>query len=188
MNANSGPAIDPVCGMTVDKAKAEMSGRTVLSTTAGPIYFCMTECRNNFIQNPEKYAQINQLSEKHSHHPKDHVARVAKKQSWLEMLESFSALEGPSATTAYSGMDQEEAAINLGEPGIIDWSGVDKDGKKIPPREWRKGWGTFPGSKYLGQKHNRERVTDQLRRRGSRRTGESNPCPMTLHDATDDIR
>jgi Cu(I)/Ag(I) efflux system membrane fusion protein len=158
---NMRPAIDPVCGMLVDKAEAEKSGRTAVHEGHN-VYFCMTQCRDSFLEEPEKYAQKIQLSEQHNNHQKEVAAVANKDKSWLEMLDQFSKSEEPVYTTAYPGKDQKDDAINLGEPGVIDWSGVDKDGKKIPPREWRKGWGTFPGSKYLGQKHKNDRVPDQI--------------------------
>jgi YHS domain-containing protein len=46
-------AIDPVCGMSVDKnnapAKAHYEGNTY--------YFCSTDCKTKFQQNPEEYAK-----------------------------------------------------------------------------------------------------------------------------------
>ncbi len=186
LTGNIGPAIDPVCGMSIDKATAEKSGR-IVDHDGQNFYFCTTQCKDKFEKNPEKYTNTSQLSEKHTHHQKDHVALAGKNKTWVEMLDPFSKSEEPGDTTAYPGKDQNDAAINLGEPGVIDWSGVDKDGKKIPPREWRKGWGTFPGSKYLGQKHNKDRKPDQIEEVEEEESEEMEGQSMSgpVHDATD---
>ena len=46
-------AIDPVCGMSVDKnnaaANAQYQGNTY--------YFCSTDCKTKFQQNPEQYVK-----------------------------------------------------------------------------------------------------------------------------------
>ncbi|HEX6261997.1 MAG TPA: YHS domain-containing protein [Actinomycetota bacterium] len=46
-------AIDPVCGMTVEESEAaatfEHEGRTY--------YFCSVDCREEFEENPEDYAE-----------------------------------------------------------------------------------------------------------------------------------
>jgi Cu+-exporting ATPase len=43
---------DPVCGMKVDEKTAPAS-----TTYAGKtVYFCSTQCKDKFIQNPEEYA------------------------------------------------------------------------------------------------------------------------------------
>lgn len=49
------PDRDPVCGMTVDSAKAKTAGRT--STYEGKtFYFCNDECKKHFDAAPAKYA------------------------------------------------------------------------------------------------------------------------------------
>lgn len=49
-------AIDPVCGMSVDEntapAKANYQGQTY--------YFCSTECKTKFEQEPQKYSREQQ--------------------------------------------------------------------------------------------------------------------------------
>ncbi len=51
MSHQDTPAIDPVCGMTVDKAfaafTADFQGKTV--------YFCCESCKNSFVSGPQKY-------------------------------------------------------------------------------------------------------------------------------------
>ena len=49
------PALDPICGMEVDEARARAEGKT--ATYQGKTYhFCSDSCRAQFTQSPEKYA------------------------------------------------------------------------------------------------------------------------------------
>ena len=43
---------DPVCGMKVDEKTAAASTKYAGKT----IYFCSTQCKDQFLQNPEVYA------------------------------------------------------------------------------------------------------------------------------------
>jgi YHS domain-containing protein len=52
----SDTAVDPVCGMTVAKAKAAAS----FDYKGTTYYFCSTGCRDTFAKDPEKYAQAAQ--------------------------------------------------------------------------------------------------------------------------------
>ena len=55
MTTRPSTVIDPVCGMTVDVATAEASGRTV--EHRGRTYaFCRAGCRRAFLEEPETYA------------------------------------------------------------------------------------------------------------------------------------
>lgn len=60
-------AIDPVCGMEVDPAKApaktEYQGKTY--------YFCAPACRSAFEENPEKYIG-KEHEHGHGHHGEHH--------------------------------------------------------------------------------------------------------------------
>ena len=49
-----GPAIDPVCGMEVDRAKAKAAGRTSQYREA-TYYFCSDHCKKQFDKEPAKY-------------------------------------------------------------------------------------------------------------------------------------
>ncbi len=44
-------AVDPVCGMKIKKADAKATYEYKDKT----YYFCMTECKDKFVKNPEKY-------------------------------------------------------------------------------------------------------------------------------------
>jgi P-type Cu+ transporter len=46
-------AIDPVCGMSVDKNNA--AGQAAYKGTT--YYFCSTECKTKFQQHPEQYVK-----------------------------------------------------------------------------------------------------------------------------------
>lgn len=46
-----GPAIDPVCGMTVEREKAAATA----SYKGTTYYFCSVGCRDKFLADPEKY-------------------------------------------------------------------------------------------------------------------------------------
>lgn len=69
-------AVDPVCGMTVDPARA--AGH---ADHAGTTYhFCSVHCRTKFLANPEKYLQAAAanahigMSEPHAHHHPEPIA------------------------------------------------------------------------------------------------------------------
>lgn len=151
------PAIDPVCGMLVDKARAEISGRSSVHE-GNTVYFCSDTCKHSFAEDPGKYGNGGKVAKVHHQHGADHGKMGGKRESWLAMLKVFSGSEEMEETTHYPGIDRKDSPINLVDPGVIDWSGVDKYGNKIPPREWRKGWGAFPGAKYLGKKHGTSKV------------------------------
>jgi Cu+-exporting ATPase len=48
----SAPAVDPVCGMTIDRAKA--AGNTTVGETT--FYFCSVHCKNRFEADPARFA------------------------------------------------------------------------------------------------------------------------------------
>ena len=133
---------DLVCGMYVDEEKAKMSARTA---TYGDKthYFCMTQCKEKFEKEPEKYVQKAEINGAHEHH----ASMKMKNKSWLEMLES--AGNGPFIDDDAS-VPKNRMKGTIGNPatfpGIVDWDGPDRD---KPPRDW-SGWGKFPGSRYLG--------------------------------------
>lgn len=176
------PAIDPVCGMLVDKTKAANTGMSSVHEGQN-FYFCMADCKQSFDQNPEKYAKKKHPpQEPHAHQLDDKSSMAVKKQSWLEMLKPFSDREDVKGAGTYPGQSQKDSAIDLGDREVIDWSGYDKDGGKIPPREWRKGWGTFPGSKYLGQKHNKNRVSVRMDNEDEDEPEEEEIPPSSHHE------
>jgi len=62
-----GPAVDPVCGMEVDRADAKAAGRT--SQYRGTTYyFCSDHCKKSFQADPGKYVPKQKKSDKQSAH------------------------------------------------------------------------------------------------------------------------
>lgn len=64
---DSSTAIDPVCGMTVDRTtalNAEVEGRTY--------YFCAAGCRKAFLADPGSYLHTEHQHGSHEHHGHDH--------------------------------------------------------------------------------------------------------------------
>jgi Cu+-exporting ATPase len=54
MDETTTSAIDPVCGMTVERSAAERTG--LVSTVAGTTYyFCGKGCKLDFDEEPERY-------------------------------------------------------------------------------------------------------------------------------------
>ncbi len=45
------PAVNPVCGMTVEKTTSEYS----ILFHGERVYFCCENCKNSFVNNPERY-------------------------------------------------------------------------------------------------------------------------------------
>ena len=79
----TGPALDPVCGMTVDPATAkwtaDVEGRTW--------YFCSQGCRDKFVADPAAYRDTSRFDLKlpmssHGHAGHDHAAPVSEGTKW----------------------------------------------------------------------------------------------------------
>lgn len=119
-----------------------------------------------------KHEQAYPQSESNITHPA-HATLADGHKSWLEMLGKFPGSEESQDPETHPGTEGKESSVKA---GTIDWSGVDKDGNKIPPREWRKGWGAFPGARYLGQQQRMEKPSDQLDQ-GAPQIEENQPEP-----------
>jgi RND family efflux transporter MFP subunit len=142
--STAGPEVqmarDPVCGMYVNAEMAEQKGWT--ATHGGrTYYFCMDGCRAEFEKDPQMYVAP---SPDESMEHRDPAPGVG--MSWLEALGG-----GPAVRSRRVGLAQHERSKGsvfgtaLTSRGVIDWDGPE-------PREgaWQKGWGRFPGAKYLG--------------------------------------
>ena len=79
----TGPALDPVCGMTVDPATAkwtaDVEGRTW--------YFCSQGCRDKFVADPAAYRDTSRFDltlpmSSHGHAGHDHAAPVSEGTKW----------------------------------------------------------------------------------------------------------
>jgi YHS domain-containing protein len=133
---------DLVCGMSVDEEKAKISGNTATYANR-TFYFCMDQCKEEFEQHPEKYVGNERTDTKHE----THAAMPKMNRSWVDMLQPVKGSHVMKKSGTYPG---QKMGRTIGTPGsspdIVDW-----DGDK-PPSEWRRGWGGFPGAKYLGIK------------------------------------
>jgi YHS domain-containing protein len=132
---------DPVCGMSVDEETAGMYERVAIYANE-TYYFCMDQCKLEFEKDPEKYVSKGQTKGK-----EDHAAMTGKAQSWVDMLQPVKGSHVMKKSGTYPG---QKMGRTIGTPGsspdVVDWDG------DAPPREWRRGWGGFPGAKYLGIK------------------------------------
>jgi RND family efflux transporter MFP subunit len=132
---------DPVCGMSVDEETAGMYER-VATYANETYYFCMDQCKLEFEKDPEKYVPKGQTKEK-----QDHTAMTGKAHSWLDMLQPVKGSHVMNKSGTYPGQTMGRTIGTPGSsPDVVDWDG------DAPPREWRRGWGGFPGAKYLGIK------------------------------------
>ena len=138
--------VDPVCGRNVDAEEAEISGR-IASYANETFYFSSDECKREFEKEPEKYVRKEQLEEK----KEDHAAVSEIKRTWADLLRPF---KGDRSIKKVDAESKNETKDTPGEypttPEVVDWDGPDKEG--APPPKWSKGWGGFPGARYLGIK------------------------------------
>jgi RND family efflux transporter MFP subunit len=132
---------DLVCGMSVDEEKAKMSGNTATYANR-TFYFCMVQCKEAFEKEPEKYVQKGQTKGNEVH-----TAMTEKALSWVDMLQPVKGSHVMKKSGTYPGQKMKRTIGTPGSsPDVVDWDGA------APAREWRPGWGGFPGAKYLGIK------------------------------------
>ncbi len=68
-------------------------------------------------------------------------------RSWADLLEPVRDSKGMEHGHMASREETKDTkSRSPSDTGIVDWDG------DAPPREWRRGWGGFPGAKYLGIK------------------------------------
>ena len=134
---------DPVCGMYVDEETAEMSGRVPQHTQTRPITSAWTSAKRNSSNDPEKYVGKERTDTKHE----THAAMPKMNRSWLDMLQPVKGSHVMKKSGTFPGQKMKRTIGTPGSsPDVVDWDG------DAPPREWRRGWGGFPGAKYLGIK------------------------------------
>ena len=142
---------DPVCGRYVNEEEAEMLEMT--ATYQNKIfYFSSDQCKEAFEREPEKYVS----GQPQMKTEEVNAVMPGPQRSWADLLAPIKA--GPDK---HDGADSGKGTgDSLGDSAsrIIDWNGPEKEG--TPPPEWSKGWGEFPGAKYLGIK--RENKKDSL--------------------------
>jgi YHS domain-containing protein len=135
-------AQDPVCGMTVDEETAAMYER-VATYANETYYFCMDQCKSEFEKQPEKYARKERTDGKIA----ARAAMPGMQRSWLDMLQPVKGSHVMKKSGTYPGQKMKRTIGTPGSsPDVVDWDG------DAPPKEWRRGWGGFPGAKYLGIK------------------------------------
>lgn len=133
---------DPVCGMYIYEKQAETSG-TIAKHGNKTYYFCSEECVQAFVKEPKKYVGNEQT---------DKRARDDAAVPWVDHLqkskyEPFKRSQGMEHKGIEQGKEKKDSpGKSANPPGVIDWDG-DKE-----PAKWNKGWGGFPGAKYLGLK------------------------------------
>lgn len=101
-------AIDPVCGMTVDKEKAEY----ISSYKGEKYYFCVPSCQKKFLENPEKYLL-----------PKVDKESIEKAEKMEK--EGKAALGGKKLEMSIQGMTCTSCANTI-EKGLSSLKGADK--------------------------------------------------------------
>jgi YHS domain-containing protein len=135
-------AQDPVCGMTVDEETAAMYER-VATYANETYYFCMDSCKKDFEKQPEKYARKERADGK----TEARAAVPGMERSWVDMLQPVKGSHVMKKSGTYPGQKMKRTiGTPSSSPGVVDWDG------DAPAREWRRGWGGFPGAKYLGIK------------------------------------
>ena len=132
--------------------EAEISGR-IASYENETFYFSSDECKREFEKEPEKYVRKEQTEKK----KEDHAAMPEINRTWADLLKPRQ--RQPEHEGGRCGIQRRRRRTALGKypttPEVIDWNGPDKEG--APPPKWSKGWGGFPGAKYLGIKREDKR-------------------------------
>ena len=110
---------DPVCGMYVNEEYARLTGKTA-AYGEKTYYFCMDECRESFVKEPEKYARPDESEgePEMTGAGHEHAAMQMDDKSWMDKLESVRHSQ-------------------------------DKEGSGSLPAV-RSSWGDFMSSRYLG--------------------------------------
>jgi Cu(I)/Ag(I) efflux system membrane fusion protein len=151
---------DPVCGMYVNEEYARLTGKTA-AFGEKTYYFCMDECRDEFTEEPEKFAQqaasdaeAYMTGDEHGH---DASMQTEDDKSWLEMLAPGKGSHVTKKSGTYPGQKMgRKIGTSEGSEGDVDWDGPDSE----TPRDWGT-WGKFPGAKYLGIHDDKKKTVAQ---------------------------
>ncbi len=143
---------DPVCGMYPDKEGAATSGRT--ATHAGKTYyFCSDFCVQAFTEEPAKYILGEQAQDRTTmpemKHGRTDVPKPVKASQGME--QGKSKREQKKKTTSSKSTNAQ---------GVVDWDGPETGKNGSADKDW-KGWGKFPGSRYLGIKDESKKASEQ---------------------------
>lgn len=146
LGTSSDIAVDPVSGRLVDREEAGMF-ELVASYENENFYFSSNKNKEEFRKSPEKYARKSRMNAE-----KMDLASIPKTdRHWADLLAPD---RNKDITKNHSNKikDTKDAPLNRYSttPEVVDWNGPEKKGE--PPPRWEKGWGGFPGAKYLGIK------------------------------------
>ena len=134
---------DPVCGMSVDKAKAETSGRTVTHADK-TYYFCSDHCVKVFTEEPTQYITDGQTQREASRTEMENDKITAPKPSKVS--------QGMKHGDPRQDQDEKNTpnkSANSRE--VVDWNRAKTGNNDSAEKNW-SGWGEFPGAEYLGLK------------------------------------
>jgi len=137
--------VDPVCGRFVDGEEAELLERTATYANE-TFYFSSKECKEDFEKEPEKYVRKGQLEQKKG----DRAALSEIKRTWADLLRPLKGDRSIKDDVKSGNKKKDTPGEYPTTPEVVDWNGPDKEG--APPPKWSKGWGGFPGARYLGIK------------------------------------
>ena len=177
-------ATDLVCGMKVDTYRAELA-RSFVTIDETTYYFCSKACMLDFVSNFKKYAKNRQP-----------VGQEIESADMSKMIDDH---EKKMAPTHASKMDQPQPKVSykptkdvgkqsLSNPGVIDWDETYNKNNDVS-QDWPKGWGEFPGAKYLGTKDNKQAASNSEDNNTAQHndTTEKNP-PDKDHMSSEDMK
>lgn len=147
---------DPVCGMDVDREKAERA-----KFAGKAYYFCSKHCFHVFLKEPEKFAGTERPVMNHAGAEKSVKGDQNSEHAVSEPVPA--AGDDPGRPARY--------------PGAIDWKGPETEKNDARTRDW-KGWGKFPGAEYLGLKNRTKKAPHgrpDTREAGKEKTSQETP-------------
>lgn len=113
--------IDPVCGMTVDVARAEANG-LLLEHEERWYAFCRSGCRRAFLEEPAEYVAAAEQAAARSAAPVTAKALPVIDEGMRRWYESCSCCLGDTYPEIKAQLDAERAAADAGpvDPGICE--------------------------------------------------------------------
>ena len=127
---------------------AEEAGLLEMSAAHGneTFYFHSDDCKKAFESEPAKYVR----TERPATAAEDRFDQPGPQRTWADLLDPVTEGQGLKEGGAKPIEVTRDAPLTnyATTPEVVDWDGPDKEG--APPPEWEKGWGGFPGAKYLG--------------------------------------
>jgi YHS domain-containing protein len=138
--------------MYPDKEEAETSGRT--ATHAGKTYyFCSDFCVQAFTEEPAKYILGEQAQ--------DRTTMPEMKNGRTDVPKPVKASQGmEQGKSKREKKKKTTSSQSTNARGVVDWDGPETEKNGSAGKDW-KGWGKFPGSKYLGIKDESKKTSEQ---------------------------